>query len=87
MSFEFMYYGSWYKYEDGKLMKRNSLGNYIDSLDRVCPVLSELQQQMEDIQEEVRPVVLQGLIHAYGYGIVDGKKKKIAEVKRVLGLD
>ena len=87
MSFEFMYSGNWYKYTDRKILKQNSLGNYVDYLDDVCPVLRDLQEQMEAIPEAVRPVVLQGLLHAYGYGIVDGKKKKIAEFKRVFNLD
>lgn len=87
MSFEFMYSGTWYKYTGGKLLKQNSLGNYVDYLDDVCPVLRGLQEQLEVIPEEVRPVVMQGILHAYGYGIVDGKKKKIAEFKRVFNLD
>ena len=87
MSFEFMYSGSWYKYENGKLLKQNSIGKYLDPLDIVCPVLRELQDRMESIPEAVRPLVMQGLLHAYGYGIIDGKKKKIAEFKRVFGLD
>ena len=87
MSFEFMYGDSWYKYDNGKLMKQSSLGTYDDYFDTVCPVLRELQDRMEFIPEDVRPVVMQGLLHAYGYGIVDGKKKKIAEFKRVFALD
>ena len=87
MSFEFMYGDTWYKYEDGKLLKQNLLETYLDPLDVVCPVLIELQQQMETIPEDVRPVVMQGLLHAYGYGIIDGKKKKIQEFKRVFNLD
>lgn len=87
MSFEFMYSGTWYKYENGTLLKRNSFGTYLDPLDIACPVLRELQQQMEAIPEDMRPVVMQGLLHAYGYGIVDGKRKKIAEFKRVFNLD
>lgn len=87
MSFEFMYSGTWYKYSDGKLLKQNSLGNYIDYLDDVCPVLISLQEQLEAIPEDVRPIVMQGILHSYGYGVVDGKRKKIAEFKRVFNLD
>ena len=87
MSFEFMYGDTWYKYADGKLLKQNLLETYLDPLDIVCPVLKELQQQMETIPEDIRPVVMQGLLHAYGYGIIDGKKKKISEFKRVFNLD
>ncbi len=87
MSFEFMYSGTWYKYDNGKLLKQNSLGSYIDYLDNICPVLIELQNQLEAIPEDVRPVVMQGLLHAYGYGIIDGKNKKIAEFKRVFNLN
>ena len=86
-TFEFMYGDTWYKYENGKLLKQNSLETYFDPIDIVCPVLRELQERMEFIPEDVRPVVMQGLLHAYGYGIVDGKKKKIAEFKRVFALD
>ena len=87
MSFEFMYCDSCYKYEDGNLMKQNSLKYYDPYFDTVCPVVRELQEQMEAIPNDLRPVVMQGLIHAYGYGVVDGKKKKIAEFKRVFNLD
>jgi hypothetical protein len=87
MSFEFMYSGTWYQYNNGKLLKQNSCGTYIDYLDDVCPVLMELQDQLEAIPEDVRPVVMQGLLHAYGYGIIEGKNKKIAEFKRVFKLD
>jgi hypothetical protein len=84
MSFEFVYCAEWYKYEDGRLMKRNSLGKYFDT---VCPVVIELQNQMEAIPEDVRPIVMQGLLHAYCYGIIDGKKKKIAEFKSLFNID
>lgn len=87
MTFEFMYGDTWYKYEEGKLMKQSSLGTYDSYFDTVCPVVRELQDQMEAIPEAVRPIVMQGLLHAYGYGIIDGKKKKIAEFKRVFNLD
>ena len=87
MTFEFMYSNNWYQYNNGKLLKQNSFGTYIDYLDDVCPVVMELQNQLEAIPEDVRPVVMQGLLHAYGYGIIDGKKKKIAEFKRVFNLD
>lgn len=87
MTFEFMYSNNWYQYNNGKLLKQNSFGTYIDYLDDVCPVVTELQNQLEAIPEDVRPVVMQGLLHAYGYGIIDGKKKKIAEFKRVFNLD
>ena len=87
MSFEFMCEDTWYKYENGKLIKQSSLGTYDEYFGTVCPVLKELQDCMEVIPEEIRPVVLQGLLHAYSYGIVDGKKKKIQEFKRVFNLD
>ena len=87
MTFEFMYSDNWYQYNNGKLLKQNSFGTYIDYLDDVCPVVRELQDQLEAIPEDVRPVVMQGLLHAYGYGVIDGKKKKIAEFKRVFNLD
>ena len=86
MSFEFVYCAEWYKYEDGNLMKRNSLGKYND-FDRVCPVVIELQNQLAAIPEDTRPAVMQGILHAYGYGILDGKKKKIAEFKRMFNID
>ena len=84
MPFEFMYDDSWYQYKDGKLIKQNSIGTYDNY---VCPVLIDLQNQMEAIPEDVRPRVMQGLLHAYSYGIKDGKNKKIAEFKRVFNLD
>ena len=60
MSFEFMYADSWYKYIDGHIIKRNSLGNYNEWCDTICPVLRELQQQIEAIPEDIRPVVMHG---------------------------
>jgi len=87
MTFEFMYGDSWYKYEDGKIIQQRSDGTYSEWAEPVCPVVIELQNQMEAIPEDVRPVVMQGLLHAYGYGIIDGKNKKIAEFKRVFKLD
>ena len=86
MSFEFMYDGAWYKYDDGKLKKKNYLDFYDDYSINV-PVLRKLQEQMEAVPKDVRHLVMQGILHAYGYGIVDGKKKKIAEFKRVFNLD
>ena len=86
-SFEFMYGDSWYKYEDGMLIKQNSLGKYNSYLHIVCPILKDLQNQLAAIPEDVRPLVMQGLLHAYSYGIVEGKNKKIQEFKSVFNLD
>ena len=70
MTFEFIYDDTWYKYDDGKLKKKNSLDFYDDYSINV-PVIRELQEQMEAIPKDVRPLVMQGLLQAYGYGIVD----------------
>lgn len=87
MSFEFMYDCTWYKYEDGRIHKQNRLGHYNTACDYVCPVLIDLQNQLGAVPEDVRPIVMRGLLHAYSYGIIDGKKEKIKEFKRVFALD
>ena len=87
MTFEFMYDDSWYQYKDGMLVKQNSRGTYDSYFYRVCPVLIDLQNQLEAIPEYVRPRVMQGLLHAYHWGINNGKNEKIKEFKRVFNLD
>lgn len=82
ISFEFMYNTSWYKYTDGWIYKQCGTGYY-----HYCPVLKELQDRMEFIPEEVRPIVMQGLLHTFSYGINAGEKKKIQEFKSVFALD
>jgi hypothetical protein len=42
---------------------------------------------MEFIPEEVRPIVMQGFLHAFSHGITAGEKKKIQEFKSVFALD
>ena len=87
MTFEFTYSKSMYKFEDGKLLKQDSYGKYDPYFNtEVPPVLAELRDQLEAIPEEVRPVVMQGLLHAYIWGVHDGKQAKIREFKRVFEL-
>lgn len=87
-TFEFTYSKSMYKFEDGKLLKQNSYGKYDPYFNtETPPVLAELQDQLEAIPEEVRPVVMQGLLHAYIWGVHDGKQAKIREFKRVFAID
>ena len=87
-TFEFTYSKSIYKFEEGKLLKQNSYGKYDPYFNtETPPVLAELQDQLESIPEEVRPVVMQGLLHAYTWGIHDGKQAKIREFKRVFTMD
>jgi hypothetical protein len=87
MTFEFVYCNIWYKYEDGKIIQQCSDGTYSNWDEPVCPVVIELQKQLTAIPEDVKPVVMQGLLHAYCHGIIDGKNKKIAEFKRVFKID
>lgn len=83
MSFEFIYRSSWYKYEDGHIKKKYGFDNY----DYFCPVLIDLQNQIATIPEDARPIVMEAILHAYFYGVGDGKKEKIREFKRVFSID
>ena len=87
-TFEFTYSKSTYKFEDGKLLKQNSYGKYDSYFNtETPPVFAELQNQLEAIPEDIRPVVMQGLLHAYIWGVHDGKQAKIGEFKRVFAID
>ena len=88
MTFEFTYDKSWYKFEDGKLLKQNAWGKYDQYFNTgTPPVLAELQTRLEAIPEDIRPVVMQGLMHAYTWGVYDGKQEKIREFKGVFAID
>jgi hypothetical protein len=87
MSFEFMYYDSWYKYEDGWILKQNHLGTYNFACDCVCPVPHELNDMLQSFNADQLNAIMHAVLHSYGHGVVDGKTKKIQEFKRVFNLD
>jgi hypothetical protein len=74
-----------YKYENGWIHELRS-ANLSDNL---CPVLSELQEEFREggFTEDQLKAILCAIIHGYSYGVMQGKKFKIQEFKRVFQLD
>ncbi len=82
-TFEFMYRDSWYKYEDGHIKKKYGFDYY----DYFCPVYVDLSDKLKDLADDQCQTIMEAILHAYFYGIVEGKKEKIREFKKVLALD
>lgn len=83
MTFEFMYGGEWYKYEDGYIKKEYGTDFYV----RFCPVQSELTDIIESIDIEHLRIIMAAIVHGYFHGEAAGQKHKIQEFKRVFNID
>lgn len=83
MTFEFMYDNNWYKYENGRIKKKCCFDFY----DYFCPVLTDLNDKLNDLSADQCKSIMEAILHSYFYGIGEGKKEKILEFKRVFQLD
>lgn len=83
MSFEFIYGGEWYKYEDGYIKQQRGVDFYI----YFCPVLDDLNDKLKDLPIDQCQVIMEAIVHGYFHGHASGQKYKIREVKRVLDID
>lgn len=83
MATEFQYNNEWYKYEDGRIAKKNSF----ISFEPFCPVLSDLHEHLLNFTDEQLQAVLKAITHGYSWGRKDGESAKIREIKRVLKID
>lgn len=77
---EFIFEDIIYKYEDGTLYYKDSWGCFI----YFCPVLRELNEIMDTFDNSQRIAILEAIVHGCCYGYRDGKKAKVAEIKRAL---
>ena len=75
---EFTYNQNVYKYE---------LGRIISTATDFCPVLNELNVEIENFTDEQLEIILGAIIHGYTWGKVKGEEKKLREVRRALGID
>lgn len=82
-SFEFMYGGEWYKYENGYIMK----GHGFDLYDYFCPVLVDLNNKLDALTADQLHSVMGAIIHGYTTGFARGREDKIREIKHVLKLN
>ena len=80
---EFMYRDTWYKYEDGHIKKRYGLTHY----DYFCPVFVDLSDNIDSFSDDQLKTIMETILHGYFYGVGEGKKEKVREVKRVLNID
>jgi hypothetical protein len=87
MTFEFMYGDSWYKYENGWILKQDSFGDYDRYSDNFCPVPNDLNNNIESFSIDQLKIIMAAILHGYSYGVSQGKKHKIQEFKRVFQLD
>ena len=82
-SFEFVYGATWYKYENGRINKKNCFGSY----DYFCPVHVDIHNQLKDLSIDQCKSIMKAILHGYICGIAEGKQEKIKEFKRVLQID
>ena len=83
MSFEFMYSGEYYKYENGWLYQQRGSDFYIP----FCPVLIDLNNKLQDFSAAQLLIIMKAILHGYFHGEATGQKHKIQEFKRVFALD
>lgn len=82
-SFEFMYGGEWYKYENGYILKKHGFDFY----DHFCPVLVDLNNKLDGLTADQLHSIMGAILHGYFTGFARGREDKIREIKRVLKLD
>ena len=83
MTFDFTYGGLQYKYEDGWIHEHRGSNFYI----KVCPVLAELKDNLDDFTLDQRVTVMRAILHGYFHGDAAGQREKIREFKRVFDID
>lgn len=82
-SFEFMYGGEWYKYENGYIMNKHGFDFY----DYFCPVLADLNDKLDVLTADQLHSVMGAIIHGYMTGFARCREDKIREIKHVLKLN
>ena len=82
-TFEFRYRDEWYLYDNRHIKKKLAF----DCYDYFCPVYVDLSDKIDSFSEDQLKSILEAILHAYFYGIGEGKKEKIREFKRVFALD
>jgi hypothetical protein len=83
MTFEFMYSGECYKYEDGSI--RQPRGNGFSVF--ICPVSSDLKNKLNDLSADQLQSIMVAILHGYFHGFDTGRRDKIKEFKRVFDID
>ena len=83
MTFEFMYGGTWYKYENGYIYRQDIYGVYV----RLIPVMQELTRDLDSYSLDQKQLIMGAVIHGYTCGKLDGASSKVKEIQRVLNLD
>ena len=83
MSFEFMYGGEWYKYEDGHINQERGTDFYV----YFCPVLNDIKDTLKDLSIDQCQHIMEAIVHGYFHGHAAGQRYKINEVKRVLDIN
>jgi hypothetical protein len=81
--FEFKYGDTQYRYECGWIHRQNIFGHYA----KCCPILIDLEYNLENFGADQLRIILCAILHGYGYGIADGKYEKIQEFKRMFDID
>ena len=79
---EFIFEDIIYKYENSWIYWKHDLGYY----NKLCPVLSELEEILGLFTEEGQRTILEALVHGCIYGYQEGANEKIHEIKRVLDI-
>ena len=84
MSFEFMYAGKWYKYDQGWIQQRQGSSDFYI---KICPVNYYLHDKLDSLSADQLKSIMEAILHGYYHGFTAGRRDKIKEVKRVLDLD
>ena len=79
---EFIFEDIIYKYENGWIYYKSDYGAFY----QLCPVLPELEEILGLFTEDGQRTILEAIVHGCCYGYQDGKKAKLAEIKRALDI-
>ncbi len=79
---EFIFEDIVYKYENGWIYYKSDYGYF----NQLCPVLPSFDGVLDMLGEGQRIEVLETIVHSCCYGYSDGKKAKVAEIKRALDI-
>lgn len=82
-TFEFMYYNTWYKYENGYIYRQNIYGDY----EQLTPVLADLERCVDNFSLPDKQNIMGAIVHGYTCGKLVGAGDKVREIKRVLCIE
>ena len=80
---EFIFEDFIYKYKNGCIYYKDKYGYF----QKLCPVLPSLDGVLDMLSDGQRIEVLENIVHSCCYGYSDGKKAKVAEIKRIFDID